>query len=139
MSSALIEQQIEQHGWPVVDELTLPDFLLSHERSVLFFTEDPKQFPESLDVAVILPELAARFAGRFAVAVVDRSAEHALHRRYPFSGWPALVFMRGTGYVGAISRVQEWSFFVTETARLLESAPLHQGVKAIPVPVALGV
>ena len=133
MSSELIRQMIAQNSYPVLTESTLEAFLRQNEYSVLFFTEDPKQYPESNDVAVILPELAAYFAGRFQVAVIDRDAEHRLHRRFPFDSWPALVFMQRGNYLGAITRVQDWVDYLQEIERLLNSAPLHIRDVGIPV------
>ncbi|MCW8946920.1 MAG: hydrogenase-1 expression HyaE [Sedimenticola sp.] len=125
MSSELIRQMIEQNSYPVLTESTLEAFLKLNEHSVLFFTEDPKQYPESNDVAVILPELATYFKGRFQVAVIDREVEHRLHRRFPFDSWPALVFMQRGNYLGAITRVQDWLDYLREIERLLNAAPLH--------------
>jgi hydrogenase-1 operon protein HyaE len=133
MPSTLIRQMIQQQGYPELDETTLPPFLAQQEHAVLFFTGDPKQYPESNDVAVILPELAARFAGRFRVAVVAREAEHALQQRFPFSSWPALVLLRGEHYLGAITRVQNWGEYLAEIERLLAAEPLHLRGVGIPV------
>jgi hydrogenase-1 operon protein HyaE len=107
MTSALIESLVGTHGYPVVDESTLHAFLDDHTHCVLFFTEDPHRYPESNDVAVILPEIMKVFANRCAVAVVSREAEKSLQKRFGFGAWPALVLMRGDGYLGAITRVQD--------------------------------
>ncbi|AKH21754.1 hypothetical protein [Sedimenticola thiotaurini] len=138
MPSTLIRLMIEQQDYPVVDTTTLDDFLQAQPHSVLFFTGDPKKYPESDDVAVILPELAAHFAGRFRVAVVAREAEEALQQRFPFSSWPALVFLRGEHYLGAITRVQNWSDYLGEIERLLGAEALHLRGVGIPV-IATGV
>ena len=136
MPSILIRQMIQQQGYPELDETTLEPFLARQEHSVLFFTGDPEQYPESNDVAVILPELAGRFAGRFSVAVVAREAELALQKRFPFSSWPALVFLRGEQYLGAITRVQNWSDYLGEIERLLSADALHMRGVGIPVVAA---
>lgn len=138
MPSQLIRQMIQQQVYPELDENTLEAFLAQQGHSLLFFTGDPKQYPESNDVAVILPELAARFAGRFRVAVVAREAELALQKRFPFSSWPALVFLRGDQYLGAITRVQNWSDYLGEIERLLGSDALHLRSVGIPVVTAVG-
>ncbi|WP_428605797.1 hypothetical protein [Sedimenticola sp.] len=133
MPSPLIRQMIQQQGYPELDEATLVPFLAEQKHSVLFFTGDPKQYPESNDVAVILPELAARFTDRFRVAVVTREAELALQKRFPFSSWPALVFVRGEQYLGAITRVQNWSDYLVEIDRMLGAEALHRRDLGIPV------
>jgi hydrogenase-1 operon protein HyaE len=127
---------IQQQGYPELDEATLAPFLAEQDHSVLFFTGDPTQYPESNDVAVILPELAARFADRFRVAVVVREAELPLQKRFPFSSWPALVFLRGEHYLGAITRVQNWGDYLAEIERLLGAEPLHVRGLGIPVVTA---
>jgi len=133
MPSTLIRLMIEQQEYPVVDTTSLEPFLAGQPHSVLFFTGDPKKYPESDDVAVILPELAAHFAGRFRVAVVDREAEQALQQRFPFSSWPALVFLRGEHFLGAITRVQNWSDYLGEIERLLGAEALH--IRGVGIPV----
>lgn len=138
MPSTLIRQMIRQHDYQQLDEHTLEPFLAQQAHSLLFFSGDPKQYPESNDVAVILPELAARFAGRFQVGVVAREAELALQKRFPFSSWPALVFLRGEQYLGAITRVQNWSDYLLEIDRLLESEAQNLRAVGIPVITAAG-
>lgn len=133
MPSTLIRQMIQQQDYPVVEAGTLESFLASQEHSVLFFTGDPKKYPESDDVAVILPELATHFAGRFRVAVVAREAEQTLQQLFPFSSWPALVFLRGDHYLGAITRVQNWSDYLGEIERLLGAEALH--IRGVGIPV----
>lgn len=133
MRSPLLERLTGKQGWPVVDESNLDAFLAAGDYSLLFFTENPTQFPESNDVAVILPELLAAFAGRLQGAVVAAEAEHRLHTRYPFGEWPALVLLRGGDYLGAISRVQDWQTYLAEIERLLQAEP--QARRGIGLPV----
>lgn len=121
MPSTLIRELIEKKAIPRVDEHSLEDFVRAHEHSLLFFTENPQQFPESNDVAVVLPLLMAEFGDRFQVAVVDRGSERRLHARFPFDSWPALVMLRDGDYVGAISRMQDWDVYLAEIERLLNT------------------
>jgi hydrogenase-1 operon protein HyaE len=88
---------------------------------LLVFTEDPERYRETLDLAVIVPELAREFAGRFAVAVLLPESARAIAPRYGFRRWPALVLLRGGAYVGAIDGVRDWSEYRLELARLLEA------------------
>ncbi len=133
MSSTLIHNMIEKYGYPVLTEETVDAFLESHEHVVLFFTENPSHFPESDDVAVILPEVMKVFAGRLAAAVIHRKSERALNRRYGFDGWPALVFLRRGEYLGVITRVQDWQVYLDEIERLLSSRPSSPPAFKIPV------
>ena len=133
MPSALIRDLIDNKGVPVVDEASLDDFIRHHASVLLFFTENPAQFPESNDVAVVLPLLMQTFGDRFRVAVVARGCERRLHARFPFDGWPALVYLRDGRYVGAISRMQDWDVYLREIERLLDAAPAD--IKGIGIPV----
>ena len=133
MPSPLIRDLIDNKGVPLVDEASLDDFVQAHASVLLFFTENPLQFPESNDVAVVLPLLMQAFGDRFQAAVVARESERRLHARYPFDGWPALVHLRDGRYVGAISRMQDWEVYLSEIERLLNTAP--SGLKGVGIPV----
>ncbi|MEJ2454692.1 MAG: hydrogenase-1 expression HyaE [Candidatus Thiodiazotropha sp.] len=133
MSSPLIEDLIDSKGLPLVDEASLEAFCASHRHVLLFFTENPVQFPESNDVAVVLPLLMQHFGERFRVGVVSRDSERQLHARFPFDSWPALVLLRDGRYVGAISRMQDWAVYLAEMERLLESEPSTLSGFKIPV------
>ena len=88
---------------------------------LLVFTEDPERYRETLDLAVIVPELAREFSGRFAVAVLLPESARAIAPRYGFRRWPAMVLLRDGDYVGAIDGVRDWSEYRLELARLLEA------------------
>ena len=133
MISRMIERLTSDLGYAVVDEGSVDPFAQEHEHCVLFFTEDPSAFPETNDVAVILPELVNAFADRLVPAVVARSAERVLKTRYGFSSWPALVFLRRGQYLGAIARVQDWEFYLGEIERILASEPTAAPTLGIPV------
>ena len=70
MPSPLIEQLTREHGYPTLGADDAEKLLSQPGNLVLFFTEDPKRYPEANDVAVVLPELVTAFPGRFRVAVV---------------------------------------------------------------------
>lgn len=136
MTSPLIDRLVGEFGYPVVDEASIDDFLRRHEQSVLFFTEDPRAFPESNDVAVILPELMRVFGRRLTPALVHRGCDQKLKKRYGFTAWPALVFLRGERYLGAITRVQSWDDYMTAIERILDSEPQTPPQPTIPVAAA---
>ncbi len=74
MPSPLIESMIEQYNYPVLNEASIDEFINAQQESVLFFTENPTRFPESDDVAMILPELVSEYGNRFAAAVIDQKS-----------------------------------------------------------------
>jgi hydrogenase-1 operon protein HyaE len=123
MFSPLVQNMIEHHGYPVLTESTLPGFLESSGEVVLFFTENAEKFPETNDVAMILPELVKAFGGRFSAAVLALADQRKLQMQYGFREWPTLVFLRNGDYLGAISRVQDWNVYLLEINRILASAP----------------
>jgi len=119
MPSPLIENMIEQYHYPILDEDNFDEFINSHKECVIFFTENPVRYPESDDVAMILPELISEYKGRFSAAVVKQSAQVKLQMRFGFSQWPSLVFLRDGKYLGVISRVQDWGDYITKINELL--------------------
>ncbi len=133
MPSPLIREMIEKHGYPVLGMDDVNAFLASHDDVVLFFTENPMHFPESNDVAVVLPELMRVFGDRLVAAVVHRDAERELFRRYNFKGWPSLVFLRRGEYLGTISRVQDWHVYLERIAAILDGEPCQPPSTEIPL------
>jgi hydrogenase-1 operon protein HyaE len=119
MFSPLTQMLLDDQGYTLVDESNVDSFLNSHEHSVLFFPGDAERLAESDDVAVILPELIKAFGGRIIPAVVARGeSERALQRRFRFNAFPTLVFLRGDGYLGTISRVQDWQDYVRDIGEI---------------------
>jgi hydrogenase-1 operon protein HyaE len=110
-------------GW--VDAATLDAFLAAAGDAVLFVWSDPVRFPESLDVAVVLPQLRAQFdAGgqpRFRIGVVTAAAEDTIARRYGATRRPSLVFLRDGRYVTTIAGMLDWDDFVREVGLALEA------------------
>jgi hydrogenase-1 operon protein HyaE len=133
MPSALIRAMLEKYAYPVLDEGSIDTFVKARDEVVLFFAENPRQFPESDDVAMILPELIKAYGGRLQAALIHRNAEHALQRRYGFATWPALVFLRRGEYLGVITQVRNWDDYLGEIDRLLASEPVRAPGFRIPV------
>lgn len=133
MPASLIEQMIETHGYPLIEENNLDDFLAANEEVVLFFTENPERFPESNDVAMILPELIKEYGDRFSAAVVGQKSQRRLQSRYGFSEWPSLVFLRHGNYLGTVSRVQNWCDYIEKINAILQSTPRKAPGLGIPV------
>lgn len=128
----LVTRLVDEFGLPEVDASSVDDFLAATGNAVLLFTEDPKKFPESADVAVVLPELMAAHPGAFRAAVVARTAERALQGRFGFARWPALVFLRDGEPVGTITGMRDWDDFQARVAALLDS-PTRREVAAAAV------
>jgi hydrogenase-1 operon protein HyaE len=121
----LIERLFGEFGYAEVTADTIDTFVQRPGHTLLFFGADPQQYGETLDLAVIVPELVAAFAthpgGPMTVGVLLPAAARALAPRYGFRRWPAIVLLRGGGYVGAIDGLRDWSDYITELARLLDA------------------
>lgn len=133
MSSPLIERLQREFSYPTVDASSLNDFLKQNTCTVLFFTEEPSRFPESNDVAVVLPELVKAFQGKFTPAIVERSDEKKLQSLYGFQSWPALVFLRGQNYLGTITGIQDWGVYLDEINTILTAQASRPPAIGIPV------
>lgn len=122
--SPLLKSVIERAQLPVVAADTVEPFLAGHVHTMLFFSGDWERLAESNDVAVVLPELL-RLAPGLALAVVAREAERALQLRYRFNKFPAIVFCRGTGYLGVITGMRDWNDYGAEISAIL-SGDVHE-------------
>lgn len=134
MPSPLINRLVDELGYPRLDLSNFDDFIKSAPFSVLFFTEQPKRFPESNDVAVILPELVKCFP-QLTPAVIAPESEKALQGRYNFTVWPALVFLKEGRYLGAITKVQDWDIYQAEISSILALEPRRDPGIGIPIVV----
>lgn len=133
----LLDRLSTELGYPLLDATGVDAFIAEPGVSVLFFTEDPARFAETLDVAVVLPELLSAFPS-LRPAVVARSAEKALQKRYGFSRWPALVFLRDGEYLETITGIQDWSEYLQTIAGLLQAPVRRPPSIGIPVVGAPG-
>jgi hydrogenase-1 operon protein HyaE len=120
-SHPLIAQLFSKHGCTDVRAENFEAFTQRAGHTLLLFTEDPVRFKETLDLAVIVPELARAFAGRFAVGVLLPDAAREIHVRYGFRRWPAFVLLADGQYVGAVDGLRTWNEYLEEVARLLEA------------------
>jgi len=133
MPSPLIKNMIEKYDYPLLNESSIEDFIQSQEECVLFFTENPVRFPESDDVAMILPELINEYSGRFTAAVIEQNSQVKLQMRFGFKQWPSLVFLRKGKYLGVISKVQDWADYIIKINQILTSKPKTAPGFIIPV------
>ncbi|WP_299179409.1 hypothetical protein [uncultured Neptuniibacter sp.] len=134
MSSPLINRLIEELKFPLLTEENFTAFIQAHDFSVLFCTEEPKRFPESNDVAVILPELVRQFP-QLTAGVVSPAYEKTVQGRYNFTVWPTLVFLKQGRYLGHISKVQDWDIYLAEINSILNLEPRRDPGIGIPVVV----
>jgi hydrogenase-1 operon protein HyaE len=129
----LIAQLFTRHGCTDVRAEDFDAFTGRAGRTLLLFLEDPVRYKETLDLAVIVPELARAFPDRFAVGALLPDAARAIQPRYGFRRWPAVVMLADGKYVGAIDGLRNWDEYVTELGRLVEAAPVRPPTTGIAV------
>ncbi len=132
----LVERLLGQPVAQLVDRSTLDAWLDAAGTGVLFFSGDPVRFPESLDVAVVLPELRAALGGGLRIGVVARADEDAVARRVGAQHWPSLVFLRDGAYLGSVAGMQDWDVYLREVAQVLAAAPRRLPTVGIPLVAA---
>jgi hydrogenase-1 operon protein HyaE len=114
----LLEQLVSRHGCTALDADAI-DAFAGPGPTLLIFTEDPVRFKETLDLAVIAPEVVRAFGGIFRVGVLFPEHARRAAARYGFARWPALVVLRDGAYVGAIDGLRNWDEYLTEVQGLL--------------------
>jgi hydrogenase-1 operon protein HyaE len=135
MSHPLIDRLTAECGYGAVSLANHDEFVAAPGMNVLFFPGDPQTVRDATDVAVILPELVRAFDGRLRPGVVTDvfGDGKELRRRYGFREYPTLVFVRSGEYVGAISRVQDWSDYLRQIAEFFAAPPRRAPGFSIPV------
>lgn len=129
----LIARLVDEFGYPYLAAADLEAFSNAPGDAVLFCAGDPVQYPECLDVAVVLPEILRAFPGRFRAGIPAVEMEPAMQARYGFNRWPTLVFLRAGAYVGMISGIQDWSVYLERIKALLAAPASRPPSIGIPV------
>lgn len=120
----LIDRLTEERGWALLDDpAALDAFEAQPGTHILFIPGDPAKTPEALDVAVILPELAAAFPSRFDCAIAGPSVERAARERHDVWPTPSLILLRDGARLGAIPKVRDWDDYLARLAALLGLQP----------------
>jgi hydrogenase-1 operon protein HyaE len=129
----LIAQLFTRHGCNEVTPDNIDVFAAGTGHAMLVFTEDPLRVRETLDIAVIVPQLMRAFPDRFRVGVLLPEAARALHTRYGFRRWPAFVVLCDGKHVGAVDGLRSWDEYMKELGELLAKAPTRPPTIGIPV------
>jgi hydrogenase-1 operon protein HyaE len=118
----LIERLCTETGGQMLDQASFDAWASAPGRALVVFTEDPVLYRETLDIAVIVPELALAFPGQFRTGVLLQGPARAIAARYGFKRWPAVVMLLDGQYVGAIDGLRDWQEYI-DTMRQLLTAP----------------
>ena len=133
----LFVRMVAETGAAVLhDAAGFDEWLAQPGVAMVVFAEDPERFKETLDLAVIVPELHAASRGAFRVALLPPAASRLLAPRFGFARWPAFVMLRDGQYVGGVDGIRDWDGYVVELQRLLAAAPSRPPSVGIAVRVA---
>jgi hydrogenase-1 operon protein HyaE len=130
MGQSLTTDVARQQRMPTLDATTIDNFLAScPATAVLFFRGDAARKAEADDIAVVLPQLVDAFAGRLCAAVIAPEAEAALSPRFDIKARPCLALVRADRNLGAIAKIQDWSFYLSRIGAMLadDAAAARQG------------
>lgn len=133
MAHPLIAQLFTRHGFALVTPENFVAWSQRPGRALLLFLEDPGRYKETLDIAVIAPQLAQAFPGRFALGALLPDAARELAPHYGFRRWPAFVLLADGKYVGAMDGLRDWDEYRSEVTRLLDAPPCRPPTVGIPV------
>ncbi|MGI9134138.1 MAG: hydrogenase [Rhodoferax sp.] len=125
-AAPLLRQLVQRHGASWVDQNRLAQWLQRGGQQVLFFAGDTVRFPESLDVAVVLPELQQACAARgqaFDLAVAVPAGAQALALSFGSQRWPTLMFFRDAQYSTTLSGMHDWQDFQRLVLDALQMPP----------------
>lgn len=132
----LVTRLVAQHGATRLDDSGFEAFAAATGHTVLFFTEDPLRIKETLDVAVILPEIAGAVTQRLRIGVLPPALANARASVYAVRRWPALVFLRDGGWLGNIEGLRDWADYLAAANELLAGPVRPLPPKVIPVVAA---
>jgi len=132
----LLARLVEQTDAALLDAERFDAWAEQPGAAMAVFVEDPERYKETLDLAVIVPELHASRRGRFRVGLLPPEAARVLARRYGFAHWPAFVMLRDGRYLGAVDGIRDWDVYLEELDRLLTAAPSRPPTIGIPVSAA---
>ncbi|HSC64171.1 MAG TPA: hydrogenase [Caldimonas sp.] len=132
----LLARLVASTGGSVLDVASFDAWAGQRGDAMAVFVEDPERFKETLDLAVIVPELHAATGRRFRVGLLPPAASRALLGRYGFARWPAIVMLRDGAYLGAVDGIRDWDVYLDELASLLAAAPSRPPGVGIPVRAA---
>lgn len=116
----LLERLRTQCKITLLDEEGLEAFVMAGGDGMVLFTQEPDQQPETWDVAVILPEVLKFSGDRLRAAIISPDLARKEKARYGITRWPALVFVRDGGYVGAIEGMRNWDEYTREIPEMLQ-------------------
>ena len=134
----LLQRLVQKTSGCLVDAAAFDAWAAPPGAAMAVFAEAPERYKETLDLAVIVPELHAAAARAFRVGLLEPAAARALAPRYGLARWPALVMLRDGQYLGAVEGLRDWEDYVGQIGRMLAAAPVRPPGVGIAVRPAAG-
>lgn len=132
----LLQRMRQLTGAALLDEDEVADWVKLPGAAMLVFLEEPERYKETLDLAVVVPELFTARPQAFRVGLLRPPVARAVAPRYGFARWPAFVMLRDGAYLGAVDGIRDWDVYLGELDRLLAATPVRPPSVGIPVRVA---
>lgn len=121
--SPLARGLIARQGYALIGADALDAVACDLPLAMLFLAGDAERLSDSDDAAVILAELDKLLQGHVTPLIAARADERTLQRRFRFTAFPALVFLREGQYLGCIERVLDWQDYLAELPTILGREP----------------
>lgn len=115
-----------QEGFVRVNEENVKAFAETPGLVLAVFCDSPTTFKESVDIAVIAPEIAKVFENYLAAkGFTDPQVGRAISQRYGLTRLPAVGFFRNGEFLGALQGLKNWDEYVSGLAEIgqRQSAP----------------
>ena len=119
----LLQRLLQTTGAALLDAGALEPWLAQPGTAMLVFVDEPDRQKETLDLAVIVPELHAARPGAFRVGLLPPALARSVAARYGFARWPAFVLLRDGRYLGAVDGLRDWDVYLDALDALLAAAP----------------
>lgn len=132
----LLQRLVHQTQAEILSQDQLDTWVQTPGLAMLVFVEEPERYKETLDLAVIVPELHAAAGRAFRVGLLPPVAARAVAPRYGFARWPAFVMLRDGQYLGAVDGIRDWDVYTAELQRLATAPASRPPSVGIPVRVA---
>lgn len=124
MSHPLLSRLTQDFGWPHLDSPdALADYLARAGLHCLFIPGDVARNLETLDAAVILPELQRHFQRRFDCALVGNAIEAPLRDATRVLKTPSFLFYDGDRFLGGIAKIRDWDDYLARIPQILSQMP----------------
>ncbi len=129
----LLQRLLQQTGAALLDADAVDAWLALPGTAMLVFCDEPERQKETLDMAVIVPELYAARPRAFRVGLLPAALARSIAPRFGFNRWPAFVMFRDGLWLGAVEGIRDWDDYVAELDRLLAAQPSRPPGVGIPV------